>query len=216
MKVNNDEIYSPTLGNSIPNQQQDPVEEKGIFSHFGAELIDFIQTLVVFGAIFAIIYLFVAQPHKVSGSSMFPNFHDGDYILTDKMTYRFRDPKPGDVIVLKYPKDETQDFIKRVIATPGETLEVKDNQVYVNGNQISEAYLPPNTPTQGEDFLHNGDIITVGRDQYFVFGDNRPHSSDSREWGAVTKEEIIGKVLLRYWPPNVATVIRSGIKSANF
>lgn len=176
-------------------------ERKGFFSSLGSHLIDFIQTLVVFGAIFALIYLFVAQPHKVSGNSMVPTFHNGDYILTDKLTYRFSSPKHDDVIVLKNPKDESQDFIKRIIALPGETIKIEQNSVYVNEQLLKELYLPPGTITPAGAFIPENTTIKAGPNQYFVLGDNRSHSSDSRAWGGVTKEEIVGKVFFRYWPP---------------
>jgi len=199
--MDDDPIFSPKV--ELPQTTISPVEEnKGPFSKLGAGFVDFIQTLVVFGAIFAMIYLFVAQPHKVSGSSMVPNFHDGDYIMTDKVSYRFGQPKHQDVIVLKNPRDHSVDFIKRVIAIPGETVMIRGGKVFVNGTEIGEPYLPGGLVTQPESFLHEGETVLVAPNQFFVFGDNRNHSSDSREWGAVTREEIIGKVFLRYWPPN--------------
>lgn len=182
-------------------------QQKGFFQNLQFHIIDFIQTLVVFGAIFAIIYLFVAQPHKVSGSSMVPTFINGDYILTDKLTYRFSPPKKGDVIVLKNPKNEDVDFIKRIIATPSDTLKVSEGFVFVNGAKLPEAYLPTGTTTKAGAFIAEGSEIKVGSNQYFVFGDNRDHSSDSREWGSITKEEIVGKVIFRYWPPQTFGII---------
>lgn len=183
-------------------------EHKGFFASLGSHIIDFIQTFVVFGAIFALIYLFVAQPHKVSGSSMVPTFHNGDYILTDKLSYRFGSPKRGDIIVLKNPRDESQDFIKRIIALSGEKIKIEENFVYINGQLLKESYLPAGTNTSGGTFLKDMEEIKVGANQYFVFGDNRSHSSDSRAWGGVTKEEIVGKVFFRYWPPQVFGLVR--------
>lgn len=174
---------------------------KSFLENLRSHIIDFIQTFVVFGAIFALIYLFVAQPHKVSGSSMVPTFHNGDYILTDKLSYRFGSPKRSDIIVLKNPRDESQDFIKRIIALPGEKIKIEGNFVYINGELLKESYLPAATNTSGGTFLKDMEEIKVGPNQYFVFGDNRNHSSDSRAWGGVTKEEIVGKVFFRYWPP---------------
>ena len=165
-----------------------------------SHLIDFIQTLVVFAAIGTAIYLFVAQPHKVSGSSMFPNFHDGDYIITDKITYRFSEPKLGDVIVFKNPRDESQDFIKRIIGTPGDRVKVENSVIYINGKPLKESYISPGVITQGQTFLSEGKEVEVISGEYLAFGDNRERSSDSREWGFLKKEEIIGKVFLRYWP----------------
>ncbi|MBI2040301.1 signal peptidase I [Candidatus Microgenomates bacterium] len=184
-------------------------ERKSFFENIGSHLVDFIQTLVVFGAIFALIYLFVAQPHKVSGNSMVPTFHNGDYILTDKLSYRFGSPQRGDIIVLKNPRDETQDFIKRIIALPDDTLKVEGNAVYLNGGLLKEPYLPPATSTHAGSFLTEGVEIKAGANQYFVFGDNRNHSSDSREWGAITREEIVGKTFFRYWPPGDFGLVRS-------
>lgn len=199
-----EDVYAPRVDYS-PNQSG---EAKSPLQSLGAGLVDFIQTLVVFGAIFAIIYLFIAQPHKVQGSSMFPTFHDGDYILTDKLTYRLSSPKPGDVIVLKDPMDESKDFIKRIVATPGQTLKVEGNTTYVDGKPLNESYLPPDTPTRPGAFLHEGQSITAAPGEYFVFGDNRNHSSDSREWGVLKREGIVGKVFFRYWPPNSFGLIR--------
>lgn len=183
-------------------------EKKGFMSNLSSNIIDFIQTLVVFGAIFVIIYLFIAQPHKVSGHSMIPTFHNGDYILTDKITYRLSAPKRGDIIVLKDPKDESQDFIKRIMALPEETIKIEDGSIYINGQLLEESYLPPNTITDDGDFLIESVQVKVGPNQYFVLGDNRGASSDSRSWGGITKEEIVGRVFFRYWPPQDFGLIR--------
>lgn len=174
-----------------------------VFDNFGAHIVDFIQTLVVFGAIFILIYLFIAQPHKVSGSSMAATFHDGDYIITQKVSYRLGDPQRGDIVVFKNPRDESQDFIKRVIALPGDIIMVDGTQVYLNNQLLNEPYLSPGTPTFGRNFLNDGIEVKAGDNQYFVFGDNREHSSDSREWGPIPKEKIIGKAFFRYFPPKV-------------
>ncbi len=174
--------------------------QKGFFGNLGGYLVEFFETVVVFGAIFACIYLFVAQFHKVQGSSMVPTFHTGDFLITEKLSYRFRNPKAGEIIVLKNPRDESQDFIKRIIAVPGDTIQVSNRTVFVNGKALKEDYLPPETPTPAGAFLTEGSTVKAGSDQYFVFGDNREHSSDSREWGPITKEEIIGRAFFRYWP----------------
>jgi signal peptidase I len=166
----------------------------------GNHLVDFVQTLVVFAAIASAIYWQVAQPHKVSGSSMYPNFHNGDYIITDKLSYKFGHPKRGDVIVLKNPKDTSVDFIKRIIGTPGDRVKVADGHVYINGEMLKESYLNPSILTPSGAFIQEGEEVTVGPNEYLVFGDNRTASSDSREWGYLPKEDIIGRVIFRYWP----------------
>lgn len=163
--------------------------------------VDFFQTLVVFAAIGTVIYLFVAQPHKVSGNSMFPNFHNADYIITDKVSYRFSLPQRGDVVVFKNPKDPSQDFIKRVIGLPGEKVKVQGGKVYINGKILEEPYLKPEVYTTTGAFLQEGKEMIVNEGSTIVMGDNRPNSSDSREWGLLPNEKIIGRVILRYFPP---------------
>lgn len=197
-----EDVYAPQM--NFPTQPgenpETATEKKGLFSKAGDNFIDFIQSLVLFGAIFAIIYLFIAQPHKVSGHSMDDNFHDGDFIITEKISYRFGIPKHLDVIVFKNPRNESEDYIKRIIGLPGDTVRLSNNQIFVNGKLIDEPYLSKNTVTGGGSYLNDGDTVTVGPDQYLVFGDNRGHSSDSREWGTVKKELVKGKVFFRYWP----------------
>lgn len=190
-------------GNSTP---------KGFFSHLGSYAVEFIQSVVVIGAIFALLYLFVAQFHKVSGNSMVPTYLNGDFLITDKVSYKMRNPKAGEVVILKNPRDESQDFIKRIIAVPGDTLEINNNKVTVNGQILPEKYLPADTPTNAGAFLTEGTPVKAGKNQYFVFGDNRNHSSDSREWGSITKEEIIGRAFFRYWPPQSIGLL-TGISS---
>ncbi len=166
---------------------------------FKDHVIDFFQTLVVFAAIGTAIYWLIAQPHKVSGSSMFPNFKNGDYIITDKVSYRIGDPKRGDIVVFKNPRDETQDFIKRILAVPGDRIKVQSGKIHLNGTELTEPYLN-NIVTNPGAFLREGSEFTVEPGHYMTIGDNRPASSDSREWGQITREEIIGRVFFRYWP----------------
>lgn len=163
--------------------------------------IELFQTVVVFAAILTAVYWLVAQPHRVSGESMFPNFKDGDFIITDKLTYKFADPHKGDVVVFKNPRNENEDFIKRIMGVPGDRLKVENGKVYINDKLIDEPYLKSVT-TDPRSFMHEGEEVTVEQGKFAVFGDNRPRSSDTREWGFITKEEIIGRVLLRYWPQN--------------
>ncbi len=201
-------MESDPLSNSNSNFWNGGNEQKGFFGNLGTHFADFVQTLVVFGAIFALIYLFIAQPHKVSGLSMFPTFDNGNYIMTDKISYRLAAPQRGDVVVLKNPRDESQDFIKRIIGLPGETMEISNNKVIINGKLLQEKYLPPQTITTPGNFLGEEESIKIPENQYIVVGDNRSHSSDSREWGGITKEEIVGKVFFRYWPPQSFGLIK--------
>lgn len=178
-----------------------PEPHVGGFENLRAHIIDFIQTFVVFGAVFTLIYLFIAQFHKVSGNSMLDTMHNGDYLITEKVSYRFGDPQRGQIVVLKDPMDETKDFIKRIIAIPGDTVKIENGKVFVNGGQISETYIVPNTQTRGGAYLSEGETVTIETNRYLVFGDNRNHSSDSREWGPIAKEKLVGRALFQYWPP---------------
>ena len=127
--------------------------------------------------------LFIAEPFVVSGSSMVPNFHNKDYLIIDRISYRKSEPARGDVVVIKYPKDNKQYFIKRIIALPGETVELKNGEVFIVNKQeplgfeINESYLSKNIQTLGR-----AGPVTLGSGEYYVFGDNRTASSDSRVW----------------------------------
>lgn len=165
-----------------------------------SQFVDFIQSLAVFAVIMLTIFLFIAQPHKVSGPSMYPTFHDNDYIITDKLTYRFSPPRRGDIIVFQDPQDHSKDFIKRIIGLPGERIKIQNNQVYINNQLLPEPFIPSSNVTFGGKFLPEDKELIIGTQEYFVMGDNREHSSDSRDWGPIKKDEIIGRVLFRYWP----------------
>ncbi|NCP46839.1 signal peptidase I [Candidatus Collierbacteria bacterium CG1_02_44_10] len=170
---------------------------------------EFVEAFVISASVFVVIYLFLMQPHQVKGSSMFPTFKDKEYLLTDKVTYRTRAPRDGDVIVFKAPINEDFDFIKRIIATPGQTVMLKEGRVYVDGQMLDEFYLPKEYMTVPGQFLHEGEEYTVLPEEIMTFGDNRDHSSDSRDWGPVPYRNIVGKVFFRYWPSNVAGLVMS-------
>lgn len=172
------------------------------FRRLGSFLLDFLESITMALAVFVIVYLFLFQPHQVRGNSMYPNFHDGEYILTDKITYRIRKPKEGDVIIFRAPKNEEYDYIKRIIATPGHCVQIINGKVYIDNQPFAEPYLPKDYLTYPGTFLKEGNTVCVPEKNYFVLGDNRAHSSDSREWGFVPEENIIGKAFFRYWPPN--------------
>jgi len=169
--------------------------------------LDIIETVVVALAIFIIIYLFVVQPHQINGNSMWPSFLDGEYLLTDKFSYRFRDPIRGDVIIFlapsgaRCPQQLQCDFVKRIIGLPHETVSLMDGKVYVNNTLLHETYLPNDPAFETDSPTGNPISVELKDDQYFVMGDNRGHSSDSRAWGSVPRDNIVGKAWLRYWPP---------------
>ncbi len=160
--------------------------------------------IVAVGAVF-LIRQFLVQPFLVSGSSMVPTFSNGDYLLIDELTYRFRAPERGEVIVFHYPKDESTYFIKRIIGLPGEKVQIKSgaltifNSAHPDGFTLNETYLPKGTAT-GDD-----KIVTLGPKEYFMMGDNRAYSFDSRMWGPMGSGEIVGVARFRLWPPQDLT-----------
>lgn len=170
-------------------------------------LYEMVEVFVVSASIFVVVYLFLMQPHQVKGSSMFPTFKDGEYVLTDKVTYRTRRPTYGDVIVFKAPINENFDFIKRVIAVPGDRVMIAGGKVLVNGNPLPETYLPPEYTTVAGQFLQQGVEYVVPEGSVFAMGDNRDHSSDSRDWGPVPDQNIIGRAFFRYFPVNKMGII---------
>ncbi len=150
---------------------------------------------------------FLFQPFLVKGASMEPNFQNGNYLIVDEITYKFRQPERGEVIVFRYPQDLSQRYIKRIIGLPGETVEIKDGKVEISKNFETKVldesiYLPSNLTTPGNI------KITLDDNDYFVLGDNRPASSDSRSWGTLPKQDIIGRVFLRALPFASLTIFR--------
>lgn len=141
--------------------------------------------------------IFVLEPHNVSGSSMDETFKNGDYVIVDKISYRFKDPTRGDVVVFDPPAaaENTSRFIKRIISTPGETVEVRDGKTYLNNAVSEENFVKHSSPKTSPYTL-------LKEDEYFVMGDNRFVSFDSRYWGPITKDEIQGRVLIRLYPFN--------------
>lgn len=166
-----------------------------------------IKVVVISLAIILPIRYYLVQPFFVKGASMEPNFEDGDYILVDELSYRFREAERGEVIIFRFPQEPSQFFIKRVIGLPDETVQIKDNKVTIfnkkdpKGVVLEESYLSSDQQTTGN--------VTVKLDdnEYFVLGDNRLQSSDSRRWGAVNKELIMGRAFLRPWPFTRASTI---------
>jgi signal peptidase I len=180
-----------------------------ILRSVGSFFLDIIETVVIALSIFLVVYLFLLQPHQVNGQSMVPNFQDKEYLLTDKISYKIGTPQRGDVVVFHAPPAANCpvgtgcDFIKRVLGVPGDRVEVKDNAIWVNGQRLHEPYIPSNFEILPGAYT-KGKVVTLGPDEYFVSGDNRPFSSDSRAWGPITSKEIVGKAFFRYWPINKA------------
>lgn len=193
------------------DQESEEQAPKSLFVKILDLIFDFLQSIALGGAFFVVVYLFIMQPHQVKGNSMYPTYHDKEYILTDKISYKFRLPERGDVIILKSPKNPDIDFIKRVIGLPGETIKIEDDKVYLNSQLLNEPYLKVNTPIFPNGFMQNGIAVTVPENMIFVMGDNRPGSSDSREFGFIPYENIIGRVFFRYFPINRSGIIEKPI-----
>ncbi len=171
-----------------------------LLGRLGSFFLDIITVVIFAFAIFAFVYLLILQPHKIKGSSMEPNFHDGEFLLTDKVTYRFGLPKRGDVVVFKAPPDQLEEFIKRIIGIPGDKIMIQNGEVFVNGTKLDEKYLPADFYTNSGSITPEGKTVTVPEDFYFVMGDNRNHSLDSRNIGFIQKKFITGRAWLIYWP----------------
>ena len=161
---------------------------------------DILEVIVLAVGIFLIVYLLILRPHKIKGQSMHPTFPDGEYLLTEKVSYYRNDPQRGDVVVFKPPISEDE-FIKRIIGLPGDTVSLLGGKVFVNDKLLKEDYIIVDTNAGG--FLNEGQKYVVPEGNYFVMGDNRPHSSDSRSWGPITKKVITGKAWLIYYPFNL-------------
>jgi signal peptidase I len=171
-----------------------------LIKQLGGFFLDIIEVMVFAIAIFLFVYLLVMQPHKIKGDSMHPNFPDGEYLLTDKISYRFREPSRGDVVVFEAPGTDDEEFIKRIIALPNEKISILNSEIYINGKKLNEFYIPDNVPTSAGKFLSEQKEINVPGNHYIVLGDNRPASSDSRAWGFVPKDKITGRAWIIYWP----------------
>lgn len=149
---------------------------------------------------------FVAQPFIVSGASMEDTFHDSEYLIVDQLTYHFDEPERGDVIIFRYPNDHSKFFIKRIIGLPGDTMIIDGSSVVI----VNDEY--PQGKTLTEDYVTSmvkgsNQTVELGNDEYFVMGDNRDHSSDSRTWGTLQRDEIVGRAFLRLFPPTRAALL---------
>lgn len=159
---------------------------------------ELLQTVLIAGVLFLAVNLVTARI-RVEGISMEPNLHAGEFVVVNRLAYRWDDPQRGDIIVFRYPLNPDRRFIKRVIGLPGETITIESGRVQVDGRAIDEPYLAV-TPRYSGEWM-------VGSDELFVLGDNRNNSSDSKNWGTLPMEDVIGKAVFVYWPPADAGVI---------
>ncbi|CAN5134958.1 signal peptidase I [soil metagenome] len=163
-------------------------------------LMEILETVVFIGSLFIVIYLFIAQPNQVKGESMMPTFQNGNYIFTSKVTYKMRTPQRGDVVVFHSPGNAEIEFIKRIIGLPGDVVMLQNEEVYVNGVKLNEPYTSAKTLPLPNGYAQENVPINVPNGYFFVMGDNRPHSSDSRDFGPIKTASVIGQVFYRYFP----------------
>ncbi len=176
------------------------------------KILEFLKIVVISLVIILPIRYFIIQPFYVKGASMEPTFHDHQYLIIDEIGYRFNAPKRGDIVVFRYPQNPQEYFIKRVIGLPEERVEIRDGSVYIYNDQYPEgfvldesAYLADNIKT----YDLSEEIVTLHDGEYFVLGDNRNASKDSRSFGAVNKSFLTGRVMFRGWPFNQITVFHT-------
>jgi len=177
-----------------------------------ARIFELVKVVVILTMIGYLVHVFVITLFVVDGASMEPNFFDKEYMLVNKISYNFSEPKRGDVVVFFYPGEPDKKFIKRIIGIPGDTIEIKNDQVYLynkdHSGNLKESYIPQAMPTPTET---NQKSLTkkIESDKYFVLGDNRLNSSDSRIWGLLPKENIIGKAFLTLWPLDAFSLVKT-------
>lgn len=183
-------------------------QSKNTDNGVGKELLGWLVYILIIVGLTFLIITYVGQRTRVDGSSMEPSLTDGDNLIVDKISYRFHDPERYDIIVFPWSEEEKIYYIKRIIGLPGETVQVKDGEVYVNGKLLGENY--------GAEVMESAGIaeepIVLGEDEYFLLGDNRNHSSDSRDpsVGIVSRDRLMGKAWIRIWPLNSIGVIKHG------
>ena len=191
------------------SQNQNSHKDSQTMQGIGEFIWDLVKIFVVAGLIIWPFRTFVAEPFVVSGNSMLPNFTNHDYLIIDRFSYLRGSPERGDVVVFKYPKDTSLYFIKRVIALPGETVSCSQGKVDVLTTErekieLKEPYLPSTSTTENCKASQ-----TLGKNEYFVLGDNRGASSDSRFWGMLPENDIVGKVWARVYPFTQAELVHT-------
>lgn len=167
---------------------------------------EWVQVIIIALIISLPIRFFIAEPFVVNGASMDPTFSTGQFLIVDRLTYRFEQPKRGDVIIFEYPNDPSVYYIKRVIGLPGETVNIKDGKVFISTGsstpvELDDSYIAPVHAS------HDNFNMTLGSTQYFVMGDNRAQSSDSRAWGPLDTRFIVGRPIVRLLPLNTLSIL---------
>jgi signal peptidase I len=162
-------------------------------------ILEFVKVVLISAIIVIPIRFYIAQPFIVSGASMEPNFNGGEYLIIDELSYLLRSPERGEVIVFRYPLNQSEFFIKRVVGLPGETIVIREGEVFFSMEDKDPIKLDEPYLTSSEITAPDGTFI-LGENEYFVLGDNRLKSSDSRSWGVLNKDLVVGRAFIRLWP----------------
>jgi signal peptidase I len=208
--------------NGMNADGQQPSEERnaGTMRAMLSRVFDFVGELlhvvIISLAIILPVRYFLIQPFYVKGASMEPNFHDHEYLIINEIGYRFGDPVRGDIVVFRYPNDPRQFFIKRVVGLPGERVTVGGGVVTIHNEEHPQGKVIDETSYIGDVVTSGTKDVTLGPDEYYLLGDNRSSSLDSRTFGAVKRDFVIGKVWLRGWPPERITVFNDPVTYGDF
>jgi signal peptidase I len=162
---------------------------------------ELVETILITLVIYAVIRTFLFENYRVVGQSMDPTLADDQFLVVNKLGYRLYDPQRGDIIVFRDPRDDDRKLIKRIVGLPGETVETGNRGVFIDGELLEEPYLLASANR------NDGESVSIPAEHYYVLGDNRGNSSDSRSWGTLPDDEIVGKAWLTYWPPPLWGVI---------
>jgi len=191
--------------------EPDNAEIKPESSSFGKSVWEWVKVIIIALAISLPVRFFIAEPFVVNGASMDPTFATGQFLIVDRLTYRLESPKRGDVIVFEYPENPSVYYIKRIIGLPTETVNLKDGIVSIT--TASTTTTAPQTTTLNEPYIadihasHDTFHVVLGKSEYFVMGDNRAQSSDSRVWGPLDTRFIIGRPIVRLFPLNTLSIL---------
>ncbi len=192
----------PENTSSVPTSTQVPPRKS-----LGAHLREWLQVIVIALVISLPIRFFIAEPFVVNGASMDPTFATGQFLIVDRLTYRFGDPKRGDVVVFRYPSNPKVYFIKRIIGLPGETVSIKNGSVTISNTEYPSGLKLDETYIDNSHSSHETSNTVIPEGHYFVMGDNRSQSSDSRVWGTLDKKLLAGRPIVRLLPVNTLSIL---------
>lgn len=194
-------FFTKTKTESVAN-----IESEGKDNSIKGILIEVIETVISSGIVLVIVYNFIALPIIVSGESMVPNLHTGERLLVEKVTKHFKSYERGEIVILHPPQNERVEYVKRVIGVPGDIVKILECNVYISRDGmrfvLEEPYLPESLCTVGGPAIREGRSLRIEDGYYFVLGDNRMKSADSRVFGVVEEDKIVGRAAFRFWPLN--------------